>query len=600
MKTLKSFIRSVSPFQSAANKRKTQKNEVSLVDKQDEESDDRYGSYEWDISQVNILSAVTKFYVRYNPEKVHKVELIVQKFKGDEIELLRELCKRYKLEQKDMKAFLDSSPQVPKMDVSLDWPQQRSEHRSSPSVGNRSARSLGRASTDQLMKVQQSKQTYIIPVVNSMVERHRSDRRDDLSDQRGPAAGVEDTLEKGYDNTENKNSDFLDVDNISMGSFPLVPSPSNDESTPGRVSKAFSASDLAEDGIQSIFATATPTQMDEIRDLGVKDDIEKGISSMPATDGSANENSMLNRPLHRHLTDSSVASAKQLARTINSLNDMSSSEQTDVGRQLKGPYGHRSTKRTDTEQSFEDRSVLSQSGAVNSSMSSVANDNMETSGFMNEKLLPDSAAVDTSPSGLQEQLERAQRALSKADADRYQMLSLLEIVSARSASSAPIDVRGVINAYLNKYSQQNSSTDNADNKHQSVPQATDRSASPSVRHRSARKQKTVSSDDGSNGDSERDRNDIESRAVNQDQNVTLSKREQRLQLYQQRIREEELASRSQREENPFGIKTDEQALLEGLNINIAAHRSDADSDRTMVSKPSKPQAPQNVSSLPLI
>jgi hypothetical protein len=121
MKTFKSLIRSVSPFMGTKDKKDkgnrqqpASEHTSDAGDPHDDHSVNRFDDYAWDLTDVNFSSAVTKFYVKFNPEKVHKVELIVQKFKGDEIELLRELCKRYNLEKSDMQTFLDSSPKVPK------------------------------------------------------------------------------------------------------------------------------------------------------------------------------------------------------------------------------------------------------------------------------------------------------------------------------------------------------------------------------------------------------------------------------------------------------------------------------------------------------
>ena len=79
-KSLKTFVRAISPFTS----RKT-KQPIA-------EEDDSSSVMDWDLSNVDIKQALKMFYKKYNPEKSFIVNDILSKYVGDETLLLQQLC----------------------------------------------------------------------------------------------------------------------------------------------------------------------------------------------------------------------------------------------------------------------------------------------------------------------------------------------------------------------------------------------------------------------------------------------------------------------------------------------------------------------------
>jgi hypothetical protein len=101
---LKKFVRAVSPFIRGNNASTQQTNQ----DDNDTEVD--YSKYDWDLSQTDLKVALKSFYKQYNPEKSFIVGEILQKYEGEEIILLQQLCERYNLTVEDMQQFLDQAP----------------------------------------------------------------------------------------------------------------------------------------------------------------------------------------------------------------------------------------------------------------------------------------------------------------------------------------------------------------------------------------------------------------------------------------------------------------------------------------------------------
>ncbi len=97
---LTSLVRSISPFtKSSANKAKP----TAGINDYD------YSTYSWDLSDVDLRVSLKHFYRKFNPEKSFIVNEILGKYVGEEIQLLQQLCQRYKLTQNDMQEFLDLS-----------------------------------------------------------------------------------------------------------------------------------------------------------------------------------------------------------------------------------------------------------------------------------------------------------------------------------------------------------------------------------------------------------------------------------------------------------------------------------------------------------
>jgi hypothetical protein len=101
---LKKFVRAVSPFIRGNNASTQQTNQ------DDNDSEVDYSKYDWDFSQTDLKVALKSFYKQYNPEKSFIVGEILQKYEGEEIILLQQLCERYNLTVEDMQQFLDQAP----------------------------------------------------------------------------------------------------------------------------------------------------------------------------------------------------------------------------------------------------------------------------------------------------------------------------------------------------------------------------------------------------------------------------------------------------------------------------------------------------------
>ena len=98
----KKLVRAVSPLIRSISS--SRQRPPSVVDE-----NDAY-SYDWDLSNVDLKTALKLFYRQYNPEKSFIVGEIVQKYAGDEILLLQQLCERYNLSEAEMQEYLDQAP----------------------------------------------------------------------------------------------------------------------------------------------------------------------------------------------------------------------------------------------------------------------------------------------------------------------------------------------------------------------------------------------------------------------------------------------------------------------------------------------------------
>ena len=92
MVSFKTLVRSISPF---AGKGKGPSNSAASQDQQ------------WDLSSTDLKLALRAFYEVYNKERVESVDEIMFQFKGEEQELLRQLCDRYGLSSIDIQKYLD-------------------------------------------------------------------------------------------------------------------------------------------------------------------------------------------------------------------------------------------------------------------------------------------------------------------------------------------------------------------------------------------------------------------------------------------------------------------------------------------------------------
>jgi hypothetical protein len=97
MKKFRSIVRSISPFV----KRPSKTDAVSAPVAVD------YDSFSWDLTNVDLVSALEAFYTIHNPEKIETVPAIVEKYKDDELPMLRKLCERYQVTQETLQSFFD-------------------------------------------------------------------------------------------------------------------------------------------------------------------------------------------------------------------------------------------------------------------------------------------------------------------------------------------------------------------------------------------------------------------------------------------------------------------------------------------------------------
>lgn len=98
----KTLVRAISPL--------IRGGQTSQSSVQSEEHEEDYSNFYWDLSNVDIKTALRNFYRQYNPEKSFIVGEIAQKYEGDEILLLQQLCERYNLSEDDMQQYLDQAP----------------------------------------------------------------------------------------------------------------------------------------------------------------------------------------------------------------------------------------------------------------------------------------------------------------------------------------------------------------------------------------------------------------------------------------------------------------------------------------------------------
>lgn len=98
-KSLKTIVQAISPF--------TRKpSEAAKDNETGEQTESHAQNYYWDLSRVDLKQALKGFYKKYNPEKSFIVGDILQKYHGEEILLLQQLCDRYNLDQDDMQEYL--------------------------------------------------------------------------------------------------------------------------------------------------------------------------------------------------------------------------------------------------------------------------------------------------------------------------------------------------------------------------------------------------------------------------------------------------------------------------------------------------------------
>lgn len=69
--------------------------------------DSKVSKWKWDLEGIDLDRSLSLFYAVYNPDKVDNVHVILEEFRGEEGDLLNELCELYDVSDTDMQRFLD-------------------------------------------------------------------------------------------------------------------------------------------------------------------------------------------------------------------------------------------------------------------------------------------------------------------------------------------------------------------------------------------------------------------------------------------------------------------------------------------------------------
>ena len=70
--------------------------------------------YSWDLKDTDMFSLVTDVYTRFNKPKIKMVTYIIEEYRGQKLELLRNMCDVYKLSEETMQGFVDRAQKISK------------------------------------------------------------------------------------------------------------------------------------------------------------------------------------------------------------------------------------------------------------------------------------------------------------------------------------------------------------------------------------------------------------------------------------------------------------------------------------------------------